>query len=111
MRASMALRLSASWSNSSLPPPVGTRRVRSPAMISRLVRLIASMRASSRRLIRMPPSRERPMVRTMPSTSVSRMWAETSSRSRTSWPTSRNQLPRRKTRARPKLIPPPSLEA
>ena len=51
------------------------------------------------------------MVKTIPSTSVSRMWAETSTRSRTSWPTRRNQLPRRNTRARPKLIPPPSLEA
>ena len=57
IRSSMRLRFSASVSNSSPDPVKGTRRVRSPAMISPLVRLIASSRLSMLRLITAPPAR------------------------------------------------------
>ena len=47
----MAFRLAASWSNSSREPLSAIRWLRSPAMIRRVVRLIASTRPSIPRLI------------------------------------------------------------
>ena len=55
MRSNMRLRFSARVSNSSPEPDTGTRRVRSPAMISPLVRLMVSTRRSMLRLISAPP--------------------------------------------------------
>ena len=56
MRASMSLRPAASRSSSSPEPETGRRRVRSPAMIARAERFIASMRRSTRRATNSAPS-------------------------------------------------------
>ena len=62
IRSSMTLRLTASRSSSSSEPAVGSRPVRSPAMMVRDVSVMASTRRSTRRATKKPPASPRMMT-------------------------------------------------
>ena len=64
MRSSMRFKLSDKASNSSPDPVSGTRRVRSPAMISPAARLMVSSRRSMLRPISAPPAVPRSRIST-----------------------------------------------
>lgn len=99
--ASMPLRFCASRSNSPPPPRSGTRRLRSPCMISAAVRLSASMRRSVQRAIIAPPPAPSTRVARTDQTMASSIRSSNASRSRRSRPTrSRTPSDRRKTWAR-----------
>src|SRR5664280_746721 len=63
MRSSMTLRFSANRSSSSPVPATGSRPPRSPAMMVRVVSVMASTRRSTRRVTNSPPTRPSTITR------------------------------------------------
>ena len=93
MRSSMTLRLPASRSSSSPVPAIGSRPMRSPSMMVRVVSVMASTRLSTRRVTKNPPARPSTTTIAIDQRPAPSMMSCSRSRSSRSRPTSRRKPP------------------